>query len=99
MKIEITETKKFKIEIEIEFPYYYKHDLTDYDYENISVIYGKITEKEEVTIHEKIRDNGNVIYELEKDGRSDCYFTEQYKSNKEEYEKARERSKQFFTVL
>ena len=99
MKIEVTRTKRVKEEIEIEFPYYYKHDLTDYDYENTCVVYGKITEKEEVTIQEKIRGNGNTIYELEKDSRSDSYFTEEYKSTEQEYKEAKERAKQFFNVL
>ena len=99
MKIEITKQINVKEVVEIDFPYYYKHDLTDYDYESTSVIYGKITERGEVTIHEKIRSKNNVIYEIEKDNRSDCYFKEKYKSTEEEYNKARERAKQFFNVL
>ncbi len=99
MKIEVTRTKRVKEEIEVEFPYYYKHDLTDYEYENTCVIFGKKTEEEEVTIQEKIRDNGNTIYELEKDSRSDSYFGEEYKSTEKEYEEAKERAKQFFNVL
>jgi hypothetical protein len=101
MKIEVTRTKRVKEEIEVEIPYYYKHDLTDYDYENTSVIYGKITENEIFTIHEKIRDNGNVIYEIEKEKRwgDGSYFAEKYKSTNGEYEEAKERAKQFFNVL
>ena len=101
MKIQIEETKKVKREIEVEIPYYYKHDLTDYEYENTSVIYGKITESEVFTIHEKIRDNGNIIYKIEKEkGWSDeYYFTDKYKSTIGEYEEAKERAKQFFNVL
>lgn len=99
MKIEVTRTKRVKEEIEVEFPYYYKHDLTDYDYENTYVIYGKKTETEEVTINEKIRDNKNFIYEIEKDRRNDSYFDKKYKSTEQEYEEAKERAKQFFNVL
>jgi len=99
MKVEITKQIEVKEIIEIDFPYYYKHDLTDYEYENTCVIYGKITESEEVTIHEKIRSKNNVIYEIEKDSRSDSYFAEKYKSTEEEYNKARERAKRFFNVL
>ncbi len=99
MKIEVTRTKRVKEEIEVEFPYYYKHNLTDYDYENTNVIYGKKTETEEVTINEKIRDNNNSIYEIEKDRRNDSYFDKEYKSTEQEYEEAKERARQFFNVL
>jgi len=99
MKIQIEE--KVKREIEVEVPYYYKHNLTDYEYENTSVIYGKITENESFTVHEKIRDNGDITYEIEKEKRwgDGSYFAEKYKSTYKEYEEAKERAKQFFNVL
>jgi len=99
MKIQIEE--KVKREIEVEVPYYYKHDLTDYEYENTSVIYGKITETESFTVHEKIRDSGNIIYEIEKEKRwgDGSYFSDKYKSTIGEYEEAKERAKKFFNVL
>ena len=99
MKIEITKQVNVKMVVDIDFPYYYKYDLTDYDYESTSVIYGKITEIGEVRIHEKIRSKNNAVYEIEKNNRRDCYFEEKYKSTEEEYNKAKERAKHFFNVL
>ena len=64
------------------------------------MIYGKITENESFTVHEKIRDNGNISYEIEKEKRwGDGYFADKYKSTVGEYEEAKERAKQFFNVL
>ena len=95
MKIEVTTTKRVKESIEVKFPYYYIHNLTNCDYEKKSVIFGKKTESEEITIHEIIRDKKNYIYEIEKDTRNDSYFSDEYKSTKEQYEKAEKRLKQF----
>lgn len=99
MKIEVIITERVKKCIEVEFPYYYKHDLTDYEYENTCVIYGMKTENEEVTIKEQIRSNRNTIYEIEKDVRSDSYFCDEHKATELEYNEAKKRAIEFFNVL
>jgi hypothetical protein len=49
MKIIITETIRKEKEIDIELPYYYEHDLMS-DYGDC-YIYGKITDKEHISIN------------------------------------------------
>ena len=95
MKIEITTTKRVKKIIDVEFPYYYMQDLTDYEYEDTCVIYGKKTETEDITIREKIRSNHDKNYEVEKEPRNDSYFDDEYKSNVEEFENAKARALAF----
>lgn len=93
MKIEITTTKRVKKTIDIEFPYYYKDDLMS-DYGD-TVIYGKIMTDYEITIKENESYSGVKSYEIEKDSRSDCYFTDEYKSSKEEFEAVKVRALAF----
>lgn len=93
MKIEIIITKRVKEIIEVEFPYYYKHDLMS-DYGD-SIIYGKIMPDYEIAIKEVELCNGKKSYEIEKDFRSNCYFTDEYKSNKEEFESVKVRAIEF----
>lgn len=93
MKIEITTLKRVKKTIEVDFPYYYKHDLMS-DYGD-TVIYGKIMPGYEITIKEGKSYNGKKTYEIEKDSQSDCYFTKEYKSNKEEFESVKVRALAF----
>lgn len=88
MKLEITRNIEHKETIEIEFPYYYKHDLMLDDAD--SVIYGKIEEKRQTTIH--------VGYDYRSKERSfelemqdipaavlSCYMTDKHKSSEYEY--------------
>lgn len=101
MKIEI-EKKVTQIEIiEVEFPYYYKHNLMS-DYGDC-VIYGKIEEKLCTTIEESNRNNiEKFVIEKEeytsiKNSGLSCYFNKEYKSNKEEFEDAKERCLSFLS--
>lgn len=97
MKISIKKTKTVEEIIDVEFPYYYKYDLMS-DYSD-TIIYGKIFENYEVTIKECNSYNNLMSYEIERDSRSDCYFEEQYKSNKDEFEAAKARAIIFTTTL
>lgn len=93
MKIEITTTKRIKEIIDIDFPYYYEHDLmTDY---GDNVIYGKILPEYEITIQEKDLYDDKKSYEIEKRLPSNCYFTQEYKSSKEEFEAVKLRALKF----
>jgi hypothetical protein len=93
MKIEIITTKRVKETIDVDFPYYYKQDLCS-DYSD-TVIYGKIMGEFEVTIKEDESYNGKISYEIEKCFRSDYYFTDEYKSSKEEFEAVKIRALEF----
>lgn len=99
MQLEITTTKRVKETIEVEFPYYYKQDLTDYDYEDTCVLYGRKTESEDLTIREKIRYNNTTIYEIEKEEMNHSYFGKEYKSTEKEFEEAKDRAKNFINNL
>ena len=45
-----------------------------------------------MTIKECNSYNNIMSYEIKRDSRSDCYFEEQYKSNKNEFEAAKARA-------
>lgn len=94
MKIKIKKRQEIDVEIEVNFPYYYKHDLySDY---GESIIYGKIiSEKKEVTIHEKDNLDGERQYEIEEDTMSHSYFEDKYKGNKKEFEEVKQRALEF----
>jgi len=87
MKIEIEQTSKKKKTVEIELPYFYKH-IVDLEYGEI-VIFGKIEENKLTTISEK--ENGeNFEYELEVRNINNfinlsSYFSDEHKSNEEEF--------------
>ncbi len=86
-------------EIEIDLPYYYKHDLYS-DYGD-SIIYGRIDGEITTSIHEKEDQYGKISYEIEKEkwGSDGSYFTDEHKSTEVEYNKAKERLKEFFNCL
>ena len=86
-------------EIEVDLPYYYKHDLYS-DYGD-SVIYGRIDGKMATSIHEIKDQYGEISYDIKKqrwagDG---SYFTDEHNSTEVEYNKAKERLKEFFNCL
>lgn len=92
-KITVREHITTEKEIEVYLPYYYKHDLY-----SDSVIYGRIDGKMATTIHEKQDQYGKISYDIEKgiwsgDG---SYFSDGHKSTEVEYNKAKERLKDFF---
>lgn len=98
-KITVREHITTKKKIEVELPYYYKHDLYS-DYGD-SVIYGKIDGEITTSIHEKEDPYGKISYEIEKekwDG-DGSYFTDEHTSTEVEYNKAKERLKEFFNCL
>ena len=97
MQIEITKYVPQIEIIEAELPYYYKHDLNLDNYGE-SVIYGKIDDIQCTSIQETNDYNGKEKYEIEKEkyhsikySGLNSYFGEKYKSNKEEFEAAKER--------
>jgi len=96
MKIEINKQITITEIIDIELPYFYKQDLMS-DYGD-AVIYGKIEEKNATAIHETKNYDGEEKYEVEKcpftsigNSGFSCYFREEYKSTKEEFEAAKKR--------
>lgn len=98
-KITIINHVTTQTEIEVDLPYYYKHDFSS-EYGD-SIIYGRIDGKINTTIHEKENIHGAIKYEIEKekwtgDG---SYFANDYNSTEDEYNKAKERLKEFFNCL
>ena len=98
-KIIIREHITTEKEIEVDLPYYYKHDLYS-DYGD-SVIYGRIDGKITTSIHEKEDQYGKITYEIEKEkwGGDGSYFAGEHKSTEVEYNKVKERLKEFFNCL
>ena len=96
MEIKLIKHIRQEVVVDVELPYYFKHDLSD-DYSE-SIIYGKIEEKLYTTIHETESWDGRKSYEIEKEEHESIasrglssYFEDEHKSNKREYEEARER--------
>lgn len=92
MRVEVTKTIKIKETVDITLPYYYKHDLI-LD-EGDFVIYGKIDEKEHVSIKLSVLYRSDVRgVEVEKQATKwqsvSCYLEDEYRSNLEEYEQAK----------
>jgi hypothetical protein len=97
MEIEIIINSKIKKKINVNFPYYYKHDLG-----NDSVIYGKITEDFVYNIQKTENFEGVITHELEKDvfdSSYHCYFSPEFDSSKEDYDKAKDRLLEFFNCF
>jgi hypothetical protein len=88
MKLEVMRDVKQKETIEIEFPYYYKHDLMMDDSD--SVIYGKVEERRQTTIHlsydyrSKERSFELEINDIHAAALA-CYMTDEHKSSEAEY--------------
>ena len=98
MKITIKESVVKERVIDVRFPYYYKQDIgSDY---GTCVIYGYLTEKEDISICETtdFRD-GRTTYEIEKQKRDDSYFEEKYKSDYNSFEKAKKNALEFINSL
>lgn len=100
MRIEITKRIDQVSEIDIDLPYYYKHDL--YSDHGDSVIYGKISETECTTIHEKIY-HDDVEYSIQvekhqsiKNSGLSSYFEVNHKSSDIEFEAVTKRMLVFF---
>ena len=92
MRVEVTKTIKTKETVDVTFPYYYKHDLM-LD-EGDFVIYGKIDEKEHVSIKISVSYRSDVRgVEVEKQTTNwhsvSCYLEDEYRSNVGEYEQAK----------
>jgi len=91
MKLKIIRTIKEEAIIDIEFPFYYKHDLM-LDEADV-VIYGKIEENKTTSIHVSHDYNGRNSFELEIENdpasHFSSYMTDEYKSNEDEYLKAK----------
>ena len=91
-KLKITKTKRTIEEIEVNLPYYYIHHLGD------EVIYGIIDSEITTTICESDNEKKYTI-EQEKWLGDGSYFTDFHKSNKETYNKALERVRNFINCL
>lgn len=91
--IELTKQVQEIVIIEVELPYYYKHDLMS-EYGD-SVIYGKIEEKSSVSIQEIEKEE----YDSIKNANLSSYFEKRYKSNKEEFDFAKERCLSFLNGI
>lgn len=91
MIVEIIKTVHTRETVEVTLPYFYKHDLMLDECD--SVIYGKIDEKERRSI--QITHQGNKTHvEIERNKvdwhNVGFYLADEYKSNAEEYAKAKE---------
>ncbi len=100
MKIKLIKQIPQEEIIEVELPYYFKHDLEG-DYGE-SIIYGKIEDKLYTTIHETIRYDGKVAYEIEREKHHSIenrglaeYFEDEHQSSREEFEAVKERCLSF----
>lgn len=76
-------------EIDVELPYYYKQDVGGDDYD--SVVYGRIDEKQTVTVHRNhsySRSETSVEFEVYSTdfNRCGCYFKEKFRCTKEVFE-------------
>lgn len=91
MLVEITKTVRTRETVEVTLPYFYKHDLMLDECD--SVIYGKIDEKERCSIRVTYQGNKTHV-EIERNQVNwhsvGCYLADEYKSNAEEYAKAKE---------
>ncbi len=85
VKKEISET------VVIETPYYYKHDLDD------CVIYGKIEETKTISIEipQHFKDSREYTMEIDVSNVDGSYLADKYKSDKEEFEKASDKFKEW----
>ena len=101
IKVKLREHKVIETETEIEIPFYYKHKLYMDGYSHH--IYGKIDGINDTTIQEKIYDNIGkpTSYELETEkwDKHGSYMTEDHKSYKQEYDKAKKRLSDFFSCI
>lgn len=90
MLVEITKTVRTRETVEITLPHFYKHDLGAEGYD--SVIYGKISEKEHRQIQITYRRNETTV-EVERSGvnwnQIGCYLSDEFKSNADEYARAK----------
>ena len=93
MKIEIEETSKKKKIVDTTLPYFYRHviDLDDCEV----IIFGKIEEGKHTAISEKEK-SGGFEYELEVEKIKNfidlsAYFSDEYRSNEEEFASAKTR--------
>lgn len=107
MLVEIEENIKQVVTIDIELPYYYKHVLSTGDRfgDGMSVVYGKIEDTKCSTIQESFYNNV-YTYEIEierylsiKTSGLSSYFSDYYKSNKDEYDGVKESCKNFLNKL
>ena len=107
MLVEIEKNIKQVVTIEIELPYYYKHVLSTGDRygDGMSVVYGKIEDTKCSTIQETSRNNVDT-YEIEierylsiKTSGVSSYFSDCYKSNKDEYDGVKDSCKKFLDKL
>lgn len=107
MLVEIEENIKQVVTIDIELPYYYKHVLSSGDRfgDGMAVVYGKIEDTKCSTIQETSRNNVDT-YEIEierhisiKLSGLSSYFSDYYKSNKDEYDGVKDRCKKFLDKL
>jgi len=110
MKVEIIKRVEVSEFIDVELPYYYKFsmdlDFESENYETVNTIYGKIEETKATTIDESSRYNGDSKFTIEvenyysiKLSGNSCYFAEEYKSTKEEYEAAKLRAMEFINAI
>lgn len=94
MKIEITKSINQTEKVEVELPYYYSYDA-DSDY---VTVHGKIEEQSCTSIlHNKSYTRDEETFEVKllkfhsiKYSGLSSYFNEDYQSNKEEYEEAKQ---------
>ncbi len=107
MLVEIKENIKRVVTIDIELPYYYKHELSTGDEfgDGMTVVYGKIEDTKCSTIQETSRNNVDT-YEIEiekynsiKTSGISSYFSDYYKSNKDEYDGVKDSCKKFLDKL
>jgi hypothetical protein len=107
MLVEIEKNIKQVVTIDIELPYYYKHVLSTGDRfgDGMSVVYGKIEDTKCSTIQETSRNDVDT-YEIEierylsiKTSGLSSYFSDYYKSNKDEYDGVKESCKNFLNKL
>lgn len=99
--MKVTIEKTIKEEIDIDFPYYYKQVLTEYEYDDFNVIYGKILPENSIAIHKKIGCYGSEItFEVEQSERmATGYFKKEYIATKEEFDSVLKEAIEFISKI
>lgn len=94
MKVEIKIQRSEVITIDVELPYYYEQNI-DTDYSD-TAIYGRIEEKNHVSIKEDTDMYGKKSFEIEVSEHNSikatglgCYFNPKYSSNQNAFDSAR----------
>lgn len=104
MEVKISKKEHVIKTIDIEFPYYFEDDFSD-EYDE-SGLYGKMEEERHTIIHieHSCGEVKEIIVErsshvLSQNSKLCGYFMDQYKSTKENYERARKQAKEFIDTI